>query len=213
MPKLSETQQELRRTRLLDAAEHCFARAGFHATTMQEIARAARVSAGAAYVYFGSKEELIAGIAERDRQRIATDFKAIEEAPDFLAALEHCVRYYLIEQPDHKRTLLVEMSAESTRNPAVARSFRSVDLLVQDVFTRALKRQIAAGRLQPVHKLDRLVPMLMVIGDGMFQRCATDPNFDAARMLPAIMKTIAGMLGTSYTVPSRSAARRPRRRA
>ncbi len=209
MPKLSDAQQELRRTRLLDAAERCFARAGFHATTMQEIARAARVSAGAAYVYFDSKEELIAGIAERDRQRIATDFKAIEDAPDFLAALEHCVRYYLIEQPDHKRALLVEMSAESTRNKAVARSFRSVDLLVQDVFTRALKRQVAAGRLRPAHALDRLVPLLMVIGDGMFQRRATDPTFDAERMLPAIMKMIAGMLGTKY----RPRARRPRRRA
>ncbi len=210
MPKLSDIQQQLRRTRLLDAAERCFAHSGFHATTMQEIARTAHVSAGAAYVYFDSKEQLIAGIAERDRQRIATDFKAIEEAPDFLAALEHCVRYYLIEQPDHKRALLVEMSAESTRNKAVARSFRSVDLLVQDVFTRALKRQIAAGRLAPVHTLDRLVPMLMIIGDGMFQRRATDPSFDAERMLPAIMKMIAGMLGTSYTARPRTTSRRKR---
>ena len=64
MPKLSEQAQESRRAHILSAAEACFARAGFHRTTMQDICREAGVSPGALYLYFASKEALIEGIAE-----------------------------------------------------------------------------------------------------------------------------------------------------
>ena len=37
------------RARILDAAERCFARAGFHRTTMQDICKEAKVSAGAIF--------------------------------------------------------------------------------------------------------------------------------------------------------------------
>ena len=71
MPKLKPSTQAARREHILDAAERCFARAGFHRTTMQDICKEAQVSAGALYVYFASKEELIAGISERDRANFA----------------------------------------------------------------------------------------------------------------------------------------------
>jgi AcrR family transcriptional regulator len=44
---------------ILDAAWRCFYRAGLHETTMQDIIREADLSAGAVYLYFPSKEEII----------------------------------------------------------------------------------------------------------------------------------------------------------
>ena len=67
MPRLSETAQEERRARILDAAERCFVRAGFHRTTMQDICREAGVSPGALYIWFASKEALIAGWLKRQQ--------------------------------------------------------------------------------------------------------------------------------------------------
>ena len=52
----------------------CFARSGFHRTTMQDICKEALISPGALYVYFSSKEDLIAGITERDRAEFAERF-------------------------------------------------------------------------------------------------------------------------------------------
>lgn len=210
MPRLSEAQQAARRERLLDAAERCFARAGFHATTMAEIAREARVSAGAAYVWFASKEDLIAGIAARDRARFAADFEAIAEAPDFAEALEACARFHVVERPAHKRRLMVELAAESTRNDAVARSFRGVDQTVRQSLERALERQVASGRIDPAMPVARLVPVLMVLGDGLFQRRAIDPAADPEALLSAVMEMLRLVLA-----PSRAQARAaaPRRRA
>ena len=71
MPKLKPDTQRARREHILDAALTCFARGGFHATTMQAICREAGVSPGALYVYFDSKEALIAGLCERDRAEFA----------------------------------------------------------------------------------------------------------------------------------------------
>jgi AcrR family transcriptional regulator len=67
VPKLKPETQQARREHILDAAERCIANTGFHRTTMQDICLAAAISPGALYVYFDSKEALIAGISERDR--------------------------------------------------------------------------------------------------------------------------------------------------
>ena len=80
MPKLKPDTQRARREHILDAAEHCFANSGFHRCTMQDICREAGVSPGALYVYFSSKEALIAGIAERDRADFAARFDALAGA-------------------------------------------------------------------------------------------------------------------------------------
>src|SRR6476646_4204190 len=53
-----------RRSEILSAAQTCFARAGFHQTSMQEICAEAGMSPGNLYRYFRSNEDIIAGIAE-----------------------------------------------------------------------------------------------------------------------------------------------------
>ena len=62
MPKVTEEHVAARRRQILSAALRCFARQGFHRTTMQDIFREADLSPGAVYSYFGSKDELIAAI-------------------------------------------------------------------------------------------------------------------------------------------------------
>ena len=45
--------------------------AGFHRTTMQDVAAEAGMSPGNLYRYFPSKEAMVIGLAERDRARVA----------------------------------------------------------------------------------------------------------------------------------------------
>jgi AcrR family transcriptional regulator len=62
MPKVTEEHVEARRRQILTAALRCFARQGFHRTTMQDIFREADLSPGAVYSYFKGKDELVRSI-------------------------------------------------------------------------------------------------------------------------------------------------------
>ncbi len=127
MPRLKPDTQRARREHILDAAERCFARSGFHATSMQDICREAHVSPGALYVYFASKEDLIAGLAERNRLDFQARFAQLADASDFFAALAAIGQAYFVEDEAYRRILFVETGVESTRSKHIGEIYRSVD--------------------------------------------------------------------------------------
>lgn len=59
MARVSQAHLDARRRQILDGAALCFARNGFHATSMQDVLKEVDLSAGAVYRYFGGKDELI----------------------------------------------------------------------------------------------------------------------------------------------------------
>ena len=63
VPRISDTRRAANRAAILDAARRCFARDGFHQTSMPDLVAEAGISAGAFYRYFTGKDELIAEIA------------------------------------------------------------------------------------------------------------------------------------------------------
>lgn len=194
MPKLKPATQAARRLHILDCAERCFARAGFHRTTMQDICKEAAISAGALYVYYDSKEALIAGICERDRAEFSQRFTELSQAPDTLGALAALGQHYFVDEPPHKRLMAVEIGVEATRNARVGEIFHGVDGYCRDSFKTLFERLAAEGRIAPAVDIDTLAKLFMIIGDGMFWRRAIDPTFDAAAVLPGMLGVIAHLL-------------------
>lgn len=194
MPRLKSDTQRARRIHILDAAEQCFARAGFHRTTMQDICKAAGVSPGALYLYFDSKEALIEGLCERDRAEFADRFQRLASAPDFLAALQSLGEQYFAEEPVHKRLMCVEIGLESTRNARVGEIYRSVDRFVHDSFRSLFQRLKDEGRIDPVLEIDALANVFATVGDGLFWRRAVDPAFQPKEVLPAITRMLGDLI-------------------
>lgn len=194
MPKLRPDTHRARRENILDAALACFTRGGFHATTMQMICQEAGVSPGALYVYFDSKEALIAGLCERDRAEFAERFAALARAPDFLDALGELGQHYFVNEPPEKQRFAVEMGIEATRNPRIAEIFMSVDRFCNDSFEALFLRLEAEGRIAPIIDIPTLVKVFNVFGDGMFWRRAIDPDADIAAVLPVVINLISGLL-------------------
>ena len=194
MPKLKPDTQRARREHILEAAELCFARAGFHRTTMQDICKEAAVSPGALYVYFDSKEALIAGICERDRAEFAENFAALAAAPDFLGSLATLGEEYFVNQPAHKRLMCVEIGLESTRNPRVAEIFQRIDSFINESFLKLFQQLKDEGRIAPALDIPALTRAFTVICDGMFWQRAIDPTFDPKAVMPTVLQLIAGLL-------------------
>jgi TetR/AcrR family transcriptional regulator, fatty acid metabolism regulator protein len=59
-----------KRERILDAAVRVFARKGFHATRVSEVAKAAGVADGTIYLYFDSKDQLLVSLFEHRVERL-----------------------------------------------------------------------------------------------------------------------------------------------
>jgi TetR/AcrR family transcriptional repressor of uid operon len=194
MPKLKPETQQARRERILDAAEICFARSGFHRCTMQDICREAGISPGALYVYFASKEDLIAGIVERDRAKLASELAELSNAPDLLAALAKLGEHYTMEEPQHKRILGIEIGGEATRNPAVGATFRSVDEYCRQAFEQVFDRAKQDGKIAPQDDPRTLAEVVSLIGDGLFWRRAVDPDFDVHKVLPVLVRIVSTLL-------------------
>ncbi len=90
MPKVSQEYLDARKREIIDAAMACFARQGFHGTSLSDIRDRAGVSNGALYHYFKSKEEIIAALRERSVMEDEAAYFGAEDVPsakDFLVAL------------------------------------------------------------------------------------------------------------------------------
>ena len=95
MPKLSETEKDVRRRRVLDGARRCFARHGYEGATVVRLEQETGLSRGAIFNWYPSKQELFLALAAEDNERLhalfAEDgFDALLEAvtehePDWLA--------------------------------------------------------------------------------------------------------------------------------
>jgi TetR/AcrR family transcriptional regulator, repressor for uid operon len=194
MPRLKPDTQRQRREHILDAAEQCFARAGFHATTMQDICKEALVSPGALYVYFSSKEDLIAGICERDRAEFQARFAKLADSEDFFRALQDLAAVYFSEEPRHKRLMCIETGIESTRSTKIGEMFRAVDDFVGQSFHDLFQRMKVEGRIAPTVDIPTLAMAFMIIGDGLFWRRAIDSKFDPATMIPAMVELVRLLL-------------------
>src|SRR6187401_3618915 len=84
-----------RRAQILDAAILCFARKGFHLTSMHDISAEAGISVGLIYRYFQNKEAVIAAMADRHKKEIQEVLQQARQAPNLLESLEilftaHC---------------------------------------------------------------------------------------------------------------------------
>ncbi|MFD8107347.1 TetR/AcrR family transcriptional regulator [Streptomyces microflavus] len=64
MARVSQEHLDARRRQILDGAARCFARSGFHGTSMQDVLKEVGLSAGAVYRYFPGKEDIIVAITE-----------------------------------------------------------------------------------------------------------------------------------------------------
>ena len=83
MPARSDAQaQEGKRRLLLQAAVRVFARKGYHASRISDIAEEAGVAYGLLYHYFDSKEEVLRNVFRETWRALIDTIKSVEQAGD-----------------------------------------------------------------------------------------------------------------------------------
>lgn len=103
---------------LLERVKNVFVAKGFDGASMQDLARAAGISAGNFYRYFPSKNAIIEAMVELDLAAIEADFVMIMRAPDPDQALRAAIRHR-IEVPDKDGALWAEIEAAALRKAEI----------------------------------------------------------------------------------------------
>jgi TetR/AcrR family transcriptional repressor of uid operon len=192
-----------RHGRILDAAERCFARAGFHRTTMQDVAAEAGMSPGNLYRYFRSKDAIVVGLAERDRAQMGEDFSALVGAEDFIATFAQMARKHFEDEPRERAILCLEIWAEATRNETFAALSQAFDNDVTTRMTELFRQAQEQGAIAASVDPEALAIVVATLADGLFVRRAIVPSFDAERevgnVIAVIEAAFAGRINLSKT--------------
>ncbi len=121
-PIVTKEYLETRRKQIIQAAVESFVEKGFNKATMKDICMAAKLSPGAIYNYFSSKDDIIQAIAELSKERnVATVDAALEDDnPLVTVGREFLSR---LKQSDIQKALALdlELFAEASRNPRMAK--------------------------------------------------------------------------------------------
>jgi AcrR family transcriptional regulator len=111
-----------RREVIIEAAVQQFAKAGYDATTMRDIAALTGMLAGSLYYHFSSKEELFCAVHEESIQRIcASILRAVNPAADPWTRLKQAASGYLESMLNDYAHAMVIVSEFPRRRP---RKFR-----------------------------------------------------------------------------------------
>jgi AcrR family transcriptional regulator len=156
MPRTSAATKELRRAQLMQAALRCFARTGFYATTMDDVAAEAGVSKGTPYLYFNSKAELYralyewwsCGLSDRVDAAIKVLPEEARQSPRrTLLAVLTAIGQHVVAEPDACRVLL-EAMAQAQHLPGIAESTAASQAQTLDGLEHLLVAGVSAGEWQ-----------------------------------------------------------------
>lgn len=167
-PQIDATNGGDRRSQILEAALVCFAKRGFHQTSMHDISGEAGISVGLIYRYFENKEAVISAMGDRHKKEISEMLERARQAPTLLESLEilftaHCCE----DAPQLVSAFVVDLYAEASRNPHVADLVRDVLETamkgVTDLIARAPETQHGGNDLKP----DELAELIFAVARGM----------------------------------------------
>ena len=210
MPKVSEAHLASRRQQILAAAQRCFAREGFHRTTMQDVVREAELSPGAIYRYFPSKTELVAAIADERHQREAALLEAPSRGRKADAELRRAMQRFFesLAEPAEQETRRVgiQVWAEALRDANVLKVVRRGLELPRARLAALVRAGQARGELRPDLDADALARAMIALFHGFVLQQAWEPGVRLAPYLEVLDALLDGLR-------PRTAGRRPVRRA
>jgi AcrR family transcriptional regulator len=182
VPRTSPEQKAERRAQIVAAARTCFARSGFHNTTLQDVFAEAGLSAGCVYNYFQSKDELMLAIAEERHDQERQLIGEVSETDDPVAALRQIARTfadkYLEEDGLDRRRIALQTWSETQINPFVLSSVRAGLDGPRVQLVQLIRRGQAAKRLTSALDADAIAHTVIAIFHGSLLQKLWKPDID-----------------------------------
>jgi len=186
MARVSQEHLDARRRQILDGAARCFARNGFHATSMQDVLKEVDLSAGAVYRYFSGKDELIAAIAAEVLGEVRAAFVEVtrQSPPPPLDELVGAVLGRMLGiwssltidgQPGFPR-LIMQVWAEVARNEELAAITQNGYEALQEGWAQVVREYQESGVMRPDIPAEHVTRTVIATVQGFIaQQCLFGP--------------------------------------
>lgn len=176
------------RERILKAAQACFVQHGFHAASMSRIAETAGMSPGLIYRYFDNKGSIILAIIERQLEAARADIAALDAGADLVPLFEELFTAWRRGDAEFlSPALLLEMTAEATRDPGIARALAEADRVTgSDLVAWLRERQRREGDETAERDLEARAFLIRCVLGGLAIRAIREPDLDRAVLADAL---------------------------
>lgn len=206
-----ERRRELTRTALLDAAAEVFARRGFSAASLDEIAEAAGYTRGAITFNFGSKEDLFLAVIERHNEALLAAYaQVLDRRPgNGEPELEEIAGVWKqFEAGDIDTLMLVlELRLYGLRNPDATGKVAAFERRMEETVGRFVADQAAAAHVRLPLPADELGAILYAATYGLQQHVALCPN-NHEKMFEHLIELLVRSSDKTSTAPVARARKR-----
>lgn len=168
-----QQQRQASVQRLLDAALHRFVSQGYRSTNLEQIAGDARLSKGAVYFYFGSKQAVLLELLKRVQaivvdEALETAKKAGPKSSDRIVAfLHHQANLGLTHRDEVLLLILMSLEFGDRRGP-VRRLTAGIYRRLYAFIEKLVRAGAAAGELRTDLSPRELASIIMANHDGTF---------------------------------------------
>ncbi|MFF0225239.1 TetR/AcrR family transcriptional regulator [Streptomyces sp. NPDC004629] len=182
MARVSQAHLDARRRQILDGAALCFARNGFHATSMQDVLKEVDLSAGAVYRYFTGKEELIGAIVTEVLAVLRETYEqaAVETPPPLpdvlvpraLERLRQTRPGVMVDGTWVFPRLMIQVWAEILRNDELKAVVRTGYEGVVSAWRRVVESYRSAGLISADADADAMARVMIALAQGFAAQLA-----------------------------------------
>ena len=186
-------QREETRRRLLEASGRVFARRGYEAASVEEIAEEAGFTRGAVYSNFRDKDDLFVAYLQARMREEGDELRAeIQAQPDLASRMAAARARYVRSHCKDTAVLYAELQLAAARHPALRRKLRP--LFEQHVETFARIAWHVSGELSPEFLAHFLVLFATLEGIVLQKSSGHADDAIAERALGAVFDAIAPLL-------------------
>jgi AcrR family transcriptional regulator len=200
MPRVSSQYEITQKKRIIDGATQVFADHGYRLTTMDQICQALKLSKGAIYIYFKSKEQLFISVLQAIYELRFAILSTAYQANDPSAIKFDKILDRLGSLMSHDDDVFIRLSLEgfleSGHIPGLqaikADSYRRFYELLYGL----LKEGQLAGEINPDLNLSSATIVLMAVSDGlMMHSLVPERGIDPDRVRQIVHETFSQILG------------------
>jgi AcrR family transcriptional regulator len=198
MPARSEIRRhaspEVRRGQILDAAQACLARSGYHQTTMDDLVRESGLSKGSLYWHFESKEEVLLALFDRYTDEFFAAWGEHAGAPHVSPAEVVVLGSELFVERVANLDALAQAWLGFLEHPLARQRLADLYTKSRVILTDLVERAVARGELA-TDAPDAVAAGLVGLAEGVFLQAIVDPSFDPGPSLrlstDALLKGLA----------------------